>query len=279
MLITIIILSLTVFTQVAFSQNNGDNTTNDNDAENDNQDGQNGNDAENDNQDGEEVEVKHIQMPFVRNGGVLNQNEHALILYADADVLPPAIMLQYQYGLIWWMSIGLEIGGDLGVFQAMMLFDMEMFKTRNNFFFWEFLIRTGYKYHNLYISEDLIFDDLSWVLSGEMAASFRLGKNKRHNLYYKFVYYVDFDLRGIGRQIDHYITPVMGGYEVLLPHNINFFIEIGWMYSINGQEVYDPDILGTRILYAKSGFPVGKIGIAIRLGDASNKHKEHLIEG
>lgn len=263
--IIIIVISMVIFTQMAFSQSNEHGNNND------------GGDDYSE-QDNQEVNLKHIQIPFIRNGGILNQNEHALILYVDADVLPPAFMIEYQYGLLWWMTLGLEIGGDAGVFQAMMNFDMELFKTKNNFFFWDFLIRTGYKYHRFVFNQDLIFDDISWVLSGEMSASLRLGKNKNHNLYYKLIYYVDFDLRGEGRQIDHYITPVMFGYEVLLRHNINLFAEIGWMYSINGQEVYDNNIMETRILYAKSGFPVAKLGLALRFGDGSSKYKEHLLE-
>jgi len=207
------------------------------------------------------------QVPFVRNGGVLNRKETAAVLYVDGDLFPPAAMVGIQRGINYWLSAGLDVGGDLGVFQALLRIKMEMARTRStNFFFWGWHVRTGYKYVHVDFTDTMSdvwnFDDNSWILTFENTFALRFGKHRRRALYLNSIVYGDFDLRGEGRQIDVYVYPATLGFETILGRNWNFFLELGVIISINGWEVAD------KVIISKNGdvFPSGSIGFAYRFG-------------
>lgn len=202
------------------------------------------------------------QPSFVQNGGMINKNEHAVISYVDALVLPPAVMVGYRYGILYWWDVGVDVGGDYGVFQALFHTKMEMFKTRKSErFFWGVRLQTGYKYHVATFSEDVVFDDVSWITSLETTVSFRFREARDRTLYLTTLFYIDRDLRTPTRQTDYYVAPAILGFEMIFNTYWNFFAEAGWVYSINGMETYK------GVLYAGQGFPVVKIGVALRTGD------------
>jgi hypothetical protein len=202
------------------------------------------------------------QPSFVEKGGMMNKNEHAFILYADGAFLPPAIMLGYRYGINYWWEIGFDAGGDYGLFQALFHTKMEMFKTRKTeLFFWALQLKFGYKYHKFELNKDNYFDDKSLVLQLDNSLAIRLGKKRDKVLYYDTLFYVDIDLHSPRRQTDFYIGPVILGYEMMIGKFLSFFIEAGWIISLNGMET------DKGLYYDGDSFPVGKIGIAFRTGE------------
>jgi hypothetical protein len=205
------------------------------------------------------------QVPFVRNGGNLNRKETAIVAYADADLFPPAVMLGIQRGIYYWLTLGLDVGGDMGVFQALLRIKQEMARTRgSNFFFWGWHIRTGYKYVDIDfrdINEDLYFQDNSWIISFENAFAFRFGNHRRRVIYVNTIFYTDFDLTGRGWQTDLYLFPATIGFETIVGKQWNFFLEAGTIISLNGWET-DLGIISANGDF----FPAGQLGFAYRFG-------------
>ncbi|NLL15282.1 MAG: hypothetical protein GX267_17930 [Fibrobacter sp.] len=202
------------------------------------------------------------QPSFVRGGGVLNKNERSLLLYADGDLLPPAIMLSYSYGLLYWWDIGIDIGGNSGVFQSLIRTRMENFKTRKTErFFWSNQISAGFKHHEMDFSDDLQFDDRSLVGIIDNSLGLRFGPMKRKVLYLLTIFYVDYDIHTPRRQTDYYLIPAVAGFEAMIGEHASFFVESGAVYSITGMQMAD-----NRVLYEKDWFPTLKIGVAWRSG-------------
>jgi hypothetical protein len=209
------------------------------------------------------------QVPFVRDGGVLNRKETALVFYLDGDLFPPALMASIQRGIYYWLTLGLDVGGDQGTFQALMRIKQEMSRTRKtNFFFWGWHIRTGYKYVDIDYRDslgegtDMRFDDNSWILAFQNTFSFRFGLHRRRSIFITTELYWDFDLRGKGIQPDFYVFPATVGFETVIAAQWNFFIEGGVILSINGWELSDGTVM------SKDGdvFPTASMGFAYRFG-------------
>jgi hypothetical protein len=218
------------------------------------------------------------QVPFVRDGGLLNRKETAVLMYVDADLFPPAVMVAIQRGLFYWMTVGLDVGGDMGIFQAFLRIKQEMGRARRtNFFFWGWHIRTGYKYVNVDMRDtfgqdtDIRFDDNSWVLAFQNTFSLRFGKHRRRSMYLTTQVYGDFDLRGKGIQPDLYIYPATLGFETILGRNWNFFFEVGVILSINGWQLSDKTMMPIHPTIGGKGdfFPTGSMGFAYRFGGVS----------
>jgi hypothetical protein len=202
------------------------------------------------------------QPSFISGAGVLNKNEHAFLLSLDGDLLPPAVMLGYRYGLFYWWDVGVDVGGDKGVFQALARTRMENLKTRKSErFFWSNEFTAGYKLHEATFNKNLRFDDRSLIASVDNSLSYRIGALRNQALYLLTVFYLDYDLHQPRRQTDYYLMPAILGFETMIGEHGSFFIELGAAYSINGMQLAD-----NIRLYEKSWFPVFKIGIALRSG-------------
>lgn len=213
------------------------------------------------------ADSQKIKQPsFVENGGMLRKNEHALLVYVDGTLIPPAIMFAYRYGIFFWWDIGFDIGGNYKVFQAYLHMKMENFKTKKSeFFIWSNRFKTGYKYHMIDITDTLIFDDKSWVFIIDNNFGFRLGKEKDKVIYLTTQFYIDMDLREPKRQSDYYLTPAILGFEAMLNKYLNFYIEAGITISLNGSETH------AGLMYDNDIFPIGKIGISFHTGDKTAK--------
>jgi hypothetical protein len=202
------------------------------------------------------------QPSFVRGAGVLNKKEHALLLYMDADVLPPALMAGYRYGLVYWWNIGADIGGDAGVFQSTVRTRIENVKLRKTeSFFWSNEFAAGFKYHRFDFGKKARFDDRSCIVTVDNSFAWRFTPDRSKSVYLSTLFYMDYDLHTPHRQTDYYLMPAIIGYETMLSNYTNFFVEVTAAYSINGMELGD----GT-ILYEKSWFPSLRLGIALRSG-------------
>ncbi len=200
------------------------------------------------------------QPSFIRGGGVLNKNEHSLLLYADGDLLPPAIMLSYSYGLLYWWDAGIDIGGNRGVFQALIRTRMENLKSRKTErFFWSNQISAGFKHHKIDFREDLQFDDRSLVGIIDNSMGLRFGPMKKKVFYLLTIFYLDYDLHTPRRQTDYYFIPAMAGFEAMIGEYASFFVETGAVYSITGMQMAD-----NRVLFENDWFPTIKIGVAWR---------------
>lgn len=206
------------------------------------------------------------QVPFFRNGGVLNRKETAIGLYVDGELFPPALMMSVQRGIYYWLTLGLDIGGSYGVFQALLRIKQEMARTRRtNFFFWGWHIRTGYKYVDIdfrdTMSDDIIFQDNSWILTFENTVAFRFGRHRRRVLYINTVVYGDFDLGKQGWQTDTYVFPATVGFETILGQSWSVFVEGGVILSINGWETE------AGVIHPEGDqFPFASLGVAYRFG-------------
>ncbi|HON11234.1 MAG TPA: hypothetical protein PLE24_10240 [Chitinispirillaceae bacterium] len=202
------------------------------------------------------------QPSFVRGGGLLNKKEHSLMLYADADVLPPAFTLGYRYGILYWWNIGIDLGGNNGVFQSIIRTRIENIKTRKSeFFFWSNEFSGGFKRHQADFGENTRFDDLSLVGTIDNSLGFRFGQTREKVLYLLTVFYTDYDIHKPRRQTDYYLIPAIAGFEMVIGKHSNVFIETGAAYSLNGMELADKSIA-----FEKSWFPVARAGVAFRTG-------------
>lgn len=215
-----------------------------------------------------------IQQPsFIEAGGLLRKNEHAMVLYADAKYFPAPVMVGYRYGIFYWWEMGLDVGGNAGIFQALIHLKMENFKTkRTEFFFWGFVYDTGFKIHDTNMSknltfddDDLYFDDRSWIHDLKNSFAFRFGDKKDKAVYLVTEFYIDQDLHTPRRQNDYYLGPAHLGFETAIGKHANFFVEAGVIWAINGMETED------GIKYENDWFPVLKIGMAARTGDKTAK--------
>jgi hypothetical protein len=205
------------------------------------------------------------QPSFVRGAGLLNKNEHALLVYADADVLPPAFTLQYRYGMFYWWDAGVDVGADAGVFQAFVRTRMENLKTRRSeAFLWSNEFSFGYKYHHVNFRDSLRFDDNSLVFTADNSFAWRMGSQRRTALYVLTVFYEDYDVHVPKRRTDYYLMPVILGLETMMSDRMNFFVEAGEAYGFNGMQFADGS---TR--YARQWFPTARIGIALRTGSST----------
>ena len=207
--------------------------------------------------------VGFVRQPsFVRGGGLLNKKEHSLVLYADADVLPPAFMLGYRYGILYWWNAGIDLGGNNGVFQAFVRTRVENIKTRKSeFFFWSNEFSGGFKRHQADFGENTGFDDLSLVATIDNSLGFRFGQTREKVLYLLTVFYTDYDIHTPRRQTDYYLIQAIAGFEMVIGKHSNFFVEAGAAYSINGMELADKSIA-----FEKSWFPIARAGVAFRTG-------------
>lgn len=202
------------------------------------------------------------QPSFVRGGGLLNKNEHSLLLHLDGDLLPPAIMMSYSYGLLYWWNAGVDFGGNRGVFQALVRTRMENLKSRKTErLFWSNQISAGFKHHEMSFSDDLQFDDQSLVGIIDNSLGFRFGSMKSKVLYLLTIFYLDYDIHTPRRQTDYYFFPAMIGFEAMIGEHASFFVETGAVYSTTGMQMAD-----NRVLYKKDWFPTVKIGVAWRSG-------------
>jgi hypothetical protein len=202
------------------------------------------------------------QPSFVSDAGTLNKNEHAVLFTINGDVLPPALMVGYRYGLYYWWDIGLEVGGDYGVFQALFHTKFENWKTIDTErFYWGARLNTGYKQHQPDLTDQMYFDDNSWVYELTNTLSLRFGREMRRAFYLNTSFYIDQDIRGEGRQTDYYFRPAVLGFETVLKKHGNFFLEAGVVWSINGMET------DRGVEYDNSWFPVARLGFAIRTDD------------
>jgi hypothetical protein len=209
------------------------------------------------------------QPSFVENAGLLNRNEHALLFFVDAELLPAAVMAGYRYGIFSWWDIGVDVGGNLGVLEALIHTKMLNFKTKKTeFFFWGFTFKTGYKYHKIDFSEDFIIDDKSWIYVFENSFSFRFGRDRRRSVFVTTKFYLDQDLHTPRRQNDFYLGPAHLGFETIIGKYTNFFVEAGVMWAINGMETAD------EVLYKGDWFPVMQMGFAARTGDRTARYKK-----
>lgn len=208
--------------------------------------------------------VGFIKQPsFVSGGGLLNKNEHSLLLYADGDLLPPAFMLGYRYGILYWWNFGIDVGGNKGVFQALLRTRMENLKSRKTErFFWSNQLSGGFKYHKMSFSDDVLFDDRSLVGIIDNSLGLRLGSTRNKVIYLLSIFYLDYDIHSPKRQTDYYLIPAMAGFETMIGEHASFFVETGLAYSINGMQLAD-----NEVLYEKSWFPTAKIGVAWRSGN------------
>jgi hypothetical protein len=202
------------------------------------------------------------QPSFVRGAGLLNKNEHAVLLYMDGDLLPPGLMAGYRYGLLYWWNVGLDVGGDAGVFQAIMRTRIENIKLRKTeSFIWSNEFSAGFKYHSFDFGNNARFDDRSLVATVDNSFAYRFKPARTKSVYLTTLFYVDYDLHSPRRQTDYYLMPVFVGFESMRGDHRNFFLELGAAYSFNGMQFGD----GT-ILYDKSWFPVFRCGITLRTG-------------
>lgn len=208
------------------------------------------------------------KMPsFVTNAGQLARNEHAAIVYIDGNLFPLPVMVGYRYGIFYWWDIGLEVGGSNGVFQALLHFKMENVKTiETELFYWGTRLSTGYKIHEHSWTEDLAFDDRSWILTIENGFAFRLGSKKDKAIYLNNVIYMDFDLHSPRRQNDFYVSPANIGFEMMINERGNLYFELGMTYSINGMETY----AGKK--FENTWFPTFRVGVALRSGESTAIH-------
>ena len=209
---------------------------------------------------------KRRQVPYVRSGGVLNRKETAVVAYMDGDLFPPAVMASIQRGIFYWLTVGVDVGGNYGVFQALLRIKQEMARTRRtNFFFWGWHVRTGYKYVDVdlrdQISEEWRFDDNSWILSLENVFAFRFGSYRRRVIYISSQFYLDFDLRNENRQTDRYVFPATIGFETIIKDHWNFYFETGLIISLNGWET-DQGVIKAN----GDTFPTASFGFAYRFG-------------
>lgn len=199
------------------------------------------------------------QVPTVRNGGVLNAGETAYIFYIDGQLFPPVPMLSVQHGLTYWATLGVDVGGGYGTFQALLHARLENLPPIGNHrFFWGGHVRTGYKQQVLDLGPNLAYDDVSWILTYENTFSIRVGPQRRHVLYLDTIFYADFDLLRRGRQVDLFLLPAVLGYEFVIGDQWNFFVEAGFVWCINGTET------PRGLLYEGDLFPVATIGFANR---------------
>ena len=220
------------------------------------------------------------QVPFVRDGGVLNRKETAIGLYLDGDLFPPAVMAYIQHGIFSRLTLGLDMGGDMGTFQALLRIKEEMARTRRTqLFFWGWHLITGYKYVNIDLRDslgqdtDMRIDDNSWVLAFENTFSYRFGNHRRRSIFLTTELYWDFDLRGLGLQTDFYVFPATLGFETVLGRNWSFFIEAGVILSINGWQLANGTVMHTK--GRGEFFVTTSLGFAYRFGDVATALPEN----
>ncbi len=198
--------------------------------------------------------------PLVENGGMLGAGDRAFVIYLDAELLIPPLMVGYRHGVLPWLELGLDVGGSTGLVQGLAHARARLYESpRSRRIFIGARLRTGPKIHELRLSDGLIFDDRGWIFAAELALAVRLGARRRTALYLGATFYAEVDLRTPARQTDLFLVPASLGIERLVGRGVSVFAEIGPVWMINGTETAD------EVLYQGSWFPVGQFGFAVRL--------------
>lgn len=192
---------------------------------------------------------------FVAGGGILARGAHALVLTVDAELLLPPIMLGYRHALADGLELGAELGGDKGLFQALLAAKGRLVERDGGY--WGLRARTGYKLHD-FSSGEIVFDDNSWIVSLEHVAAVRLGQGRALALYVSSYLYLDIDLRSPRRQTDVYVAPASLGLETR-HGRLAVFVEVGFGIGLNGTET------DRGLLYVSDLFPIGKLGLGLLL--------------
>lgn len=193
---------------------------------------------------------------FVAGGGILARGAQAMVLTLDAELLLPPLMLGYRYGILEDWEVGAEIGGDKGLFQALLTAKRRLVERQGGY--WGLRTRAGYKTHD-WSAGEIVFDDRSVVVSLEHVAALRLGRARTMALYVNTFVYFDIDLRTPRRQTDIYLSPASVGFEALLGRRVSLFIEVGFGIGLNGTET------NRGLLYVSDIFPIGELGLALLL--------------
>lgn len=189
-------------------------------------------------------------------GGILKQGDHAVVLAVDAELLLPPLMLGYRHGLLDGLELGAELGGDKGLFLALVTAKKRLVERNGGY--WGLRLRGGYKSHD-WSAGEIVFDDESVVISLEHAAALRLGQRRDMALYINSFVYFDIDVRSPQRQTDVYLAPASLGFEALLGSHFSVYIELGFAIGLNGTETYKGKLFVSDI------FPIGEIGLALVL--------------
>ncbi|MFN2169484.1 MAG: PEP/pyruvate-binding domain-containing protein, partial [Anaerolineae bacterium] len=128
----------------------------------------------------------------------------------------------------------LDLGANQGLIQGLLHARVRLYESpASRRLLAGLRLRTGPKYHDLELSDHLVFDDQSWVVAGELSFAVRLGDRRQLALYLSPMIYADVDLRtDPRRQTDLYLAPATVGFELLLGRGASVFAEIGPVWGI-----------------------------------------------
>lgn len=197
---------------------------------------------------------------LVENGGMVGHGASAMVLYLDAELLLPPLTVGFRHGLFPWLELGIDVGAHKGLIQGLVHAKVRIYESPiSRRFFLGARLRTGPKFHQLQLSEELIFDDLGWVLAGSVAVAVRFGSRRQAAIYLSSIFYAEVDLHTPTRQTDLFWVPASVGLEYLLGRGVSVFFELGPVWMINGTETAD------QVLYDGAWFPVGQLGVAVAI--------------
>lgn len=232
----------------AYSQNNINNESNDintntNDAE-----------AKNTNTDNTEVnnenekdttENEYGAVVFTQKGGLLEKGDLSVYLRTNDEWTGfSTFYLGFRFQPLTWANFAVEIAASpiphvyLGGFNI----QMELYETPEKWVFIGMRLRSGFKYQDSDFTgwfpdfpNYLTLQRSSIYLAADFTISFRIGKEKRHSIYYSIYPRWDFSLASDDMYPVFFLfSPVMIGYEVRFGtrRRWNFAIEAGYAFPI-----------------------------------------------
>ncbi len=169
---------------------------------------------------------------FLGPGGILPPGTVALVAKADGELsFFPSLFVGWRVGIGGHVDLGLEAGGLHTAAVGRLHVKARLWESMDHRWFLGLRLRAEVKRHEQDFGDAFDIDDWGVTLIPELSVGLRLGQTLRHAVYYAAYYYYDIDFRS-DRGVEHYLMPVMLGYEHRLRGGFHLGGDVGLLMQL-----------------------------------------------
>lgn len=174
---------------------------------------------------------------FGQKGGMIPKGTFQIYLRTNDEFTGfSTLLFGFRYGAFNKFQFAIEGGLGVNTYIIGLLTFTKLYESRSRTIFIGMRTRTGFKHQNTHIElGNAILDDkrTGFYIATDFTTAFRLGKEKRHVLYYSIYPMFDIDIKG--NPLEIYFSPIHIGYEFAFKSNPKwtFAIESGYFFPLN----------------------------------------------